>query len=271
MQVDERRLARAGRAEDRDHLPGLGDEVDVAEHRGRVGLAVGAEVGERHVLEGDPALHRAADRLGQRRRVRLGPGRRAPSSSTSRMRPDRRVRRGDLRQQHRQQDERDHHRDQVVEEHEHRAELDRPVDHEVAAHPQRAGQAEVDDQQERRVEQRRRALRGRRGALQARGSRRRSGRSRSRARTNALHDPDAGHVLLQHLVQAVEAGEHRSVQRRTGALVEGEHRDHDRQEHDHHEREPRLDARAGSGSRRRSSAAPAGASSRCSWSRRGPG
>ena len=66
---------------------------------------------------------------------------------------------------------------------------------------------------ERGVQQRRTALRGRRGALEL-----------TVLAVEAtvlvvltderLHDADAGHVLLEHLVQTVEAGQHRAVERR---------------------------------------------------------
>src|SRR4029450_11541009 len=57
------------------------------------------------------------------------------------------------RRDNQQHPQRDQHRPQVVEQDEHRAQLDGPVDHQVAADPQRGGQPEVDDQQQRRVEQ----------------------------------------------------------------------------------------------------------------------
>jgi hypothetical protein len=136
------------------------------------------------------------------------------------------------RRDNQQQHQRDHHRHQVVEQDEHRAQLDGPVDHQVAADPQRGGQPEVDDQQQRRVEQGR-------GPLGV------GGRPLEVAVVlvealvlvvpahERLDHPDAGHVLLQHLVEAVEAGQHCPVPGSAGPLVEGQDPDHDGQEDDH--------------------------------------
>ena len=61
-EVDERRLARAGRSHDRDRLPGLGEQRERFDER-PVGV-----VRERDVVELDPAAHRrqfgAVDRFG---------------------------------------------------------------------------------------------------------------------------------------------------------------------------------------------------------------
>jgi hypothetical protein len=133
-----------------------------------------------------------------------------------------------------QQHQRDHHRHQVVEQHEHGAQLDGAVDHQVAADPQRTGEAQVHHQQQGRVEQGR-------GPLGVGGRRLQVAVVVVEALVlviaahECLHHPDAGHVLLKHLVEAVEAGQHRAIQRGAVPLVEGQHPDHHRQEdqHDH--------------------------------------
>jgi hypothetical protein len=204
-----------------------------------VGLPVGPDVREADALERHAALDLAAGRLGEAGR----PGLVLHVGYLVQYRDhaaDRRVGGRHLREQHAQQDERDHHRHEVVEQHEDRAELDLLVDDETAADPQRPGEPEVDHEQERGIEDRGRALRRDRrlpelgvllveaGVLVVLAHER-------------LDDPDAGHVLLQHLVEAIEVRQHLAVQGRALELVEGKHGDRHRQEHQHHQRQPDVD------------------------------
>ena len=61
-QVDQRRLAGAARPDQRDHLAGPGGQIDLAQHRARLGVIL---VIERHVVEADQAFD-------GRQRLRVG-------------------------------------------------------------------------------------------------------------------------------------------------------------------------------------------------------
>ena len=76
-QVDQARLARAGRAQDGHRLARLGHEVDGLEHR----VLVVAVVAEAHLLEGDAAVRREASAARRRDPATCG-----SLSSTSSMR-----------------------------------------------------------------------------------------------------------------------------------------------------------------------------------------
>ena len=139
-ELDERRLARPGRADEGDRAPRLDDEVDVAQG----GLA-GAAVGEAHVAQLDAAAPG---------RQRLRVARRGQPGLAVEQLEHPRARRGRALRHAERDPELAHRADQhqqVGVEGGEVAEAERPVDHLAPAHQQDHRQAEVRQEAEERV------------------------------------------------------------------------------------------------------------------------